>query len=295
MSLKKTIQFLAYASGVAGAHAGSKEGPLVLQQSAYFNQLKNELDFEWQATLQPEQNASPSKLTTVAALCTELAKQTQQCTQQNKLFAVFGGDHTSGIGTWSGVAHAKRAEGPIGLIWIDAHMDSHTPETSQTGNLHGMPVASLLGHGVAALTQILDREPKIDPSRLCLIGIRSYESGEEDLLKRLNVNIFYMEEVKQRGLAAVVADAKKIVTRGTSGYGLSIDVDGLDPTDAPGTGVPEPDGIFAKDILPVLRQFADDPALIGFEIVEFDPSRDKAQKTEKIVTDLVKAIVLGKS
>lgn len=290
----KTLQLFAYASGIAAAQEGSAKGPLLLQQSDYFSRLKQDgVNYQWQATIQTQKKTATSKREVVADVCTQLAEKIAPTVQQKLPFAVFGGDHTCAIGTWSGVAFARRNQGPLGLIWIDAHMDSHTPQSSISGNIHGMPVASLLGYGDPSLTGILDNLPKIKPENLCLIGVRSFEDAEAELLKRLNVRVFFMSEVKQRGLDAVLQEAIEIVSQRTSGFGVSIDIDSIDPSDAPATGAVEPDGLRAKELCNALRMLANNPDLLGFEIVEFDPSHDIENKTEKLIPELVKAIILG--
>jgi arginase len=202
---------------------------------------------------------------------------------ENKKFCVLGGDHSCAIGTWSGVHEAISAKGDLGLIWVDAHMDSHTPETSPSGRVHGMPLAVLLGHGDTSLTSILNSSPKIKPENLCLIGIRSYEPGEAALLEKLKIRIYFMEEVRQRGFVAVLQEAVAHVKQHTHAYGLTIDLDSLDPHEAPGVDVPEENGIHVAELYQGLQSIIQDPQLIATEITEFDPTHDQEQKTEKII------------
>ncbi|HSW93843.1 MAG TPA: arginase [Gammaproteobacteria bacterium] len=287
---KKSIYMLGYASALGGANSGSAKGPVVIQESPCCSSLTDKgIQLAWEKIVQPTASYD-SVLSEVTRLCGELAESTAQLTIEKKPFVVLAGDHTSAIGTWSGVAFGKRKEGGIGLIWIDAHLDSHTPDTSPTGNLHGMPVACLLGHGEKSLTGLLDHSPKVRPENMCIIGARSYEKGEYDLLTALNVKIFSMDEVKSRGMTAILAEAIGIVTRNTVGYGMSIDIDSMDPHDAPGTGVAEPNGIAADDLCAALVGLAKDPRFSGLEIAEFDPSRDIKHKTEKLVIKLISAI-----
>src|SRR5665213_879539 len=166
--------------------------------------------------------------------------------QQHKFVSVVGGDHSCAIGTWSGVYDAMHHLGDIGLIWIDAHMDSHTPETTPTNHIHGMPLACLLGYGYPTLTGVLHAAPKFKPENVCLIGVRSYEKGEAALLKHLNVRVFFMEEVQERGFEVVLAEAVQHVNQHTIGYGITLDIDAVDPLEAPGVDVPEPEGIHVK-------------------------------------------------
>lgn len=287
---RKKVYLIGYASGIAGAHPESGEGPLVLQKSPYFSHLQ----FQpcWYALVASEPQTL-SKLEWVVQQTQKLAKLTENLVKNKKFFITVGGDHTCAIGTWSGVESAMSQQGPVGLIWIDAHMDSHTPQTTHTGNFHGMPLACLLGFGDKQLTHLLNPVAKIKPEHLCLIGVRSYEAEEAELLKRLNVRVFFMEEVQRRGMAAVMQDALHIVTQHTAGFGVSLDIDSIDPNDAPGTGVPAPAGIPANDLCQALSILSQDKRLIGAEITEFDPHQDKDHMTEKLILRLMTAITMG--
>jgi arginase len=286
---KHIINTIGYASGIAANNPGCRMGPLHMQESSLLGQ--SGLDLQWQAILHPQQSESGLKaLPAIADISTQLANQTAQLTRDTHKFLLIGGDHSSAIGSWSGVHHVLKSQGDLGLIWIDAHMDSHTPQTTQSGNIHGMPLAALLGYGAPELCHILDQETKLLPKNVCLIGVRSYESGEAELLKKLGIRIFYMDEIKQKGMAAVMQAAISIVSQNTAGFGLSIDLDAIDPRDAPGVGAPEADGIRAKEFCQSLMQLREDPRLIGVEIVEFNPTLDQQQKTEQLICDSIKAI-----
>lgn len=293
---RSTVYLLGYASGVGGADPRSGEGPLVLQKSPYFSLCKEQgLNLQWLPMVAPPPAMTEmAKLDIIEEQCRALANSIVQLVQDKKFFTVFGGDHSCAIGTWSGAAQAMRSQGSIGLIWIDAHMDSHVPETSPTGNIHGMPVASLLGFGNKRLINLLGIFPKLKPENISLIGVRSYEPGEAELLKRLNVRVFFMEEVHQRGLHVIMQEAIQIAKKGTVNFGVSIDIDSIDPQDAPGTGVAEPNGISAASLNTALKILADHPQLMGIEIAEFDPHRDKNHITEKLIPRLINAIILGK-
>lgn len=284
---------LGYASAVGGVSPACGQGPLVLQQSKELEQLlghlsKAGIDFKWEGLILPQPFSPETLAAEVRRLCQILAVTTAEFTRKKEFFIVTGGDHTSAMGTWSGVRAAL--SGSLGLIWVDAHMDSHTPETSESGRFHGMPLAALLGYGDSRFTQILAPEPKINPSQVCLIGVRSYEAGEAQLLKKLGVRIYFMDEVKQRGLAVIFNEALERVNRGTAGYGLSLDLDGLDPREAPGVDVPEPDGLGLKELCEALKSLSGDPRLQGMEVVEFNPNKDIQQRTERAIVELIQAI-----
>jgi arginase len=294
---RKKLNLFSYASGIAGSDPGSGDGPLVLKKSPFFSLDKEAgVELVWHTIDAKNQNITQNltKLKLVEQQCNILANSVANVVQKKQFFTVFGGDHTCAIGTWSGAADAIRSEGQLGLIWIDAHMDSHTPETSTSGNIHGMPLACLLGYGSSVLVNLRYAAVKIKPENLCLIGIRSFERGEADLLKKLNVRVFFMEEVKQRGMKAVMQMALEIVKKNTIGFGVSIDIDSIDPKEAPGTGVAEPDGIPAEELRDALTLLVDEKCLIGTEIAEFDPHRDQNHMTEKLIPRLINAIILGR-
>jgi arginase len=202
-------------------------------------------------------------------------------------FAVLGGDHSCAVGTWSGAANALRGEGPLGLIWVDAHMDSHTPETSPTGNYHGMPLACLLGYGDSSLTSIAHAPPALQPRHVAIVGARSYEPEEAALLRRLGVRVYFMDEVEERGLAAVMDDAGRIAFDGTAGAGITIDLDALDPEEVAAVGTPEPGGIAVSDLCRAVARFAANPRAVGCEIAEFNPTLPGAVKTADIIEELL--------
>src|SRR5690242_3418600 len=166
-----------------------------------------------------------------------LADEVARAMAARRLPLVLGGDHAIAMGTWGGVARALSYE-PFGLIWLDAHLDAHTVETTPSMNPHGMSAAALLGHGYELFLAFCGGA--LRPEHLCYIGVRSYESEEMALLRRLGVRIILMEEVKRRGMAWALAEALAIATRGTQGFGLTIDLDGFDPEDAPGIGLKVP-------------------------------------------------------
>lgn len=292
MAVKPVIHCIGYASGIAAADPTCCMGPLILQP--LFTDTMGEAlpEFVWDDILYPPPSGrGDDALPAVTQISEQLAELTAGHVSVHEPFLVFGGDHTSAIGAWSGAAHALLAQGGrLGLIWIDAHMDSHTPETTITHNLHGMPLADLLGAGNPSLTHLLDATPKLWPENVCLIGVRDYEPAELEFLQSRGVKIFYMEEVKQRGIETVFQEAILLVTQGTLAYGISLDLDGIDPADAPATGLPVCDGISGAELCQSFRMLHNDKRLLGLEITEFHPTLDQDHKTEKLILDLVAAV-----
>lgn len=154
-----------------------------------------------------------------------------------------------------------------------------------------MPVASLLGYGDAALTKILDNKPKLKPENICIVGARSFEHHEERLLQSLGVRIYYIPEIRKRTIDVITQEALEICSKNTVGVGISIDLDGLDPSDAPAVGTPVEDGIFAEKIIRALRRVAAHENLLGIEIAEFNPHLDEEQKTVRVIEDCLKALI----
>ena len=291
--MKTSLSLIAYASGIAANDVGCAEGPLQLKNNSLEQKLsKHHLPNHWQAILEPRSGDKSDSLQRVVELNTELAAITYDLIHQHKPFAVLGGDHSCAIGTWSGVAAAlaQQQETGLGLIWIDAHMDSHTFETTATGNIHGMPLAALLGYGDTSFTHISIPRSKIDPKQLVLIGTRSFEAAEEKLLQRLGVCIYNMEALEKRGLDTVFAEAIAYVKEKSLGFGVSLDLDAIDPFDAPGVGVPEVGGISGDNLCQVLKQLRHESALLGVEVLEYNPYHDKNQKTERLIQEILLSI-----
>lgn len=289
--MKSALHLIGYAYGEAAGDPGCIDGPDAFKESTWFKKLtQDHPSIFWDTTFRETPTNFPDKYLATEAICKNLAIKTEQLTKNKEPFLVMGGDHSSAIGTWSGVKQALASRAHLGLIWIDAHMDSHTPETSPSGNIHGMPLAALLGYGNPALTQLMDPSAKLLPEHVCLIGIRSFESGEADLLKNLSVRIFFMDEVKQRGLAAVFAEALSIVQKNTTAFGVSIDLDGIDPHEAPAVGTAAAGGLSAAALCEALATISDKEKFLGAEIVEFNPHHDNNHLTEEVIYQLICAI-----
>jgi arginase len=288
----KGVNLFGYASGIGAADKRCSDGPLVLSQSPYIEFLLNqELPLKWRDIFIHKNEKFQSTIEAVISHNKNLATAIAEVVTNKEFFIALGGDHSSAIGTWNGVHAGLKGQGPFGLIWIDAHMDSHTLETSPSGNIHGMPLACLLGYGVQSLVNLMSNETILQPQHICLIGVRSYEPEEAELLRKLNVKIYFIEEVLSRGLDVVLAEALNIVNNGTIGYGLSLDIDSIDPNDAPGTGFRVAGGINARELCQALARVADDKRLLGVEIAEFNPSNDEEKRTEKLISHLLSAIL----
>ncbi len=284
----KTVRIIGAASGWGARDRRCQAGPDSLRYHyGLVPRLRQQgIPISWENTVRPPVD-SDSVVTAVQFFCAELSQVTSRVVTRGELFAVLGGDHSCAIGTWSGVAQVRREAGPIGLIWIDAHMDAHLPETSPSGALHGMPVACLLGLGAPQLTTIADYSPKLLPAHVALIGVRSFEREEHQLLRQLGVKIFFMDEVRCRGFGSVFQEALERVQDGTMGFGMSIDLDAIDPEDAPAVGSPVPRGIVKEEFVAFLRQFSSDSRFLGLEIAEYNPALDETQLTATLICELL--------
>jgi arginase len=221
-----------------------------------------------------------------------LVEQSFNAITYNYFPVILGGDHSIAIGSWSGIISALNAQKDFGLIWFDAHLDAHTYETSHSKAFHGMPVARLLGFGEEELVKLHNFKPKLNPKHLVYIGARSFEPEEHEFLKQLGVKIFYMSEIKKLGINQVFKEALEIVTKAKKGFGLSIDLDGFDPMDAPGTGSTVSDGIFFSDFIKHFNLISKHSNLKALEIVEFNPELDIEDKTTKLIIALLENLIL---
>src|SRR5437762_9760679 len=276
--LTRPAVLIGAALGLGASDPRCSRGPHQLLAGGLLAHLSAQgADVLWRVTLQPQLRRARSRDGAIVYFGARLASDVNAVVGAGEFPFVLGGDHSCAIGTWSGAAKALSARGPLGLVWIDAHMDSHTPSTSPSGMRHGMPLAALLGHGADPELARGSQGP-LAPQHLCLVGVRSYESEEAALLAELGVKIFPMTEIEERGIDAVRDDAVRIVSTGTAGYGISIDLDAPEPSDAPGVGTPVEGGIPAGGLIAALRNFSADHSLLALEVVEYNPCLDRGRK-----------------
>lgn len=292
----KKISLIGAASGWGAGFRQTEAGPPALRAGGLGRALRGAgVPAEWAAMIEPARlwrahpDASRAEIfALVAQHNAALADAVEAAMARRRLPVVIGGDHAIAMGTWGGVARGL-AKQPLGLLWFDAHLDAHTSATTPSMNPHGMSAAVLLGHGDKEFLEIGGHA--LRPEHLCYIGARSFETGEAELLERLGVRIFFMDEVRKRGLGPIVDEALKIVTKGTAGYGVTIDLDGFDPVDAPGVGLKEPGGLRRSEMLEALSSLNGDPLLRAIEIVEYIPAFDEAKRTAHLVRDLLLALL----
>jgi arginase len=215
--------------------------------------------------------------------------------REHDLPVILGGDHSVAMATLSGVSsHFHKKNEEIGLIWFDAHGDINTPETSHSGNLHGMPLAVLFGRGSDQLVNLCGFSPKLNPKFCAHVGTRDLDLGEKRMIRELGLRCFTMNEIDRRGMGACMEDAIAIASQAKSGFAVTFDVDVLDPMDAPGSGTLVRGGISYREAHLALELIAGTGKLRSFEIVEVNPTLDTNNRTSELAVELTLS-ALGKT
>lgn len=241
---------------------------------------------------QPEEQHYGEKnakyLDAISETCKGLAEITRKTLDEDLVPLVLGGDHSIAVGTTAGAAaHFQKKSKRIGLIWLDAHGDMNTPESSPSGNVHGMPLASIMGYGPSELTELAGIKPTVEPRSIVLVGIRDLDAKERRLVKESGVHVFTMRDIDERGMREVMSDALRFATDDTAGVAVSLDMDFVDPTDAPGVGTPVRGGVTYREAHLALEMIADSRAMISFELVEINPVIDLHNTTAMLGVELV--------
>ena len=230
----------------------------------------------------------------IATCAAEVADRVLFALEHDRFPLVLGGDHAQAIGTVAGLGRwYKKRGGRIGVVWVDAHTDMNTPGTSPSGNIHGMPLAVLLGHGHPSLLDICGGEPVLHPKDVAIVGARDVDHTETPLVRELGVRVYTMSELDARGTAMCLREAFDLSQQGTAGVHLSFDLDGVDPSDAPGVGTPVPGGLTLRESLLACEMADKTGKLLGMEMVELNPTLDIQNKTGRLAVWLI-ATALGK-
>jgi len=234
-----------------------------------------------------EGDARAKYLKEITATCTKHAELVLKTLEAGKVPLSLGGDHSMAAGTVSGVAEFYRRQNQrIGLIWIDAHTDINTPESSPSGNVHGMPLAALLGLWPSELANIYGFSPKVNPENCVLVGVRDIDSVEKENVRRAGIGVFTMRDIDERGMRSVMEEALRMAGNGTAGYHISLDMDWVDPEDAPGVGTPVRGGATYREAHLAMEIIADDGRMLSFEIVEVNPVIDEHNRTADLAVEL---------
>jgi len=241
-----------------------------------------------QAEVAPEGHPNAKYLPQIAATCQRLALMVAETIAGGGVPVVLGGDHSVAVGTVSGISHYFRErEQTIGLIWLDAHADMNTPESSPSGNVHGMPLACIVGRGPVELTDLFGYRPKVAPKNVVIVGLRDVDQTEKPNVLGYGVHAFTMREIDERGMRSVMDEAIRLASDGTAGFHLSLDMDFLDPKDAPGVGTPVRGGVTYREAHLAMEMIGDSQRMVSMEVVEVNPVIDEVNRTADLAVELV--------
>lgn len=228
------------------------------------------------------------RMRAITAVCAEIADRTAAAVRQGICPLVLGGDHSLAAGSVAGSARAMAERGhQMGLVWLDAHADINTPASSLSGNVHGMPVAHLLGLGDPALSQLAGASAAVKPEHLAYVGLRDLDDAEKRTIRELGIRAFTMREIDERGLRAVMDDAMTIATTGTGGVHISCDADWVDPQEAPGVGTPVRGGATLREAHLAMEIIHDANVMVAMDLVEINPILDHRNATAELAAELI--------
>jgi len=300
---KKTVRIIGVPMDLGASRRGTDMGPSALRIAGLGAAIRDigytlerEADIVVQAMETHSIEDSEARFKPqILSVCTELAGRVREIMDAAEFPLIIGGDHSIAMGTVAGAAAHFRERGEeMGLIWFDAHGDMNIPGVSLSGNIHGMPLAHLLGRGDPDLAGILGFSPKLNPEKVVLIGIRDIDAGEKKIIHESGIHVFTMRDIDELGMAQVAHQAMEIVTNGTGGFHVSFDVDGCDPSVIPGSGTLVPGGVRFREAHLLLEYCADTGQMTSMEVVELNPFLDQgnvsAERTLQLITS-----ALGKS
>jgi arginase len=224
----------------------------------------------------------------IAETCADVAAAAEKALSEGFLPLVLGGDHSIAAGVAAGVAnHFRKEKKQIGYLWLDAHGDMNTPESSPSGNVHGMPLAVIMGYGAPELVDLLGFKPKAEPGNIVIVGARDLDAQERKIVKKSGVHVFTMRDIDERGMREVMSDALKHAMDDTAGIAVSLDMDFVDPADAPGVGTPVRGGVTYREAHLAMEMIADTESMVSLEVVEINPILDEHNRTALLGVELV--------
>ena len=224
----------------------------------------------------------------IAETCGDIAAATEKSLAEGFLPLLLGGDHSIAVGVAAGVANFFRKDKKqIGYLWLDAHGDMNTPESSPSGNVHGMPLAAIMGYGASELVDLLGFKPKAEPGNIVIVGARDLDAQERKIVKKSGIHVFTMRDIDERGMREVMSDALKYAMDDTAGIAVSLDMDFVDPADAPGVGTPVRGGVTYREAHLAMEMIADTESMVSLEVVEINPILDEHNRTALLGVELV--------
>ena len=301
--IDKKVAMLGVPMDLGGGRRGVDMGPSgirIANLEARVRELGVEFEDRGNVAVDQPESLAPTDpkarfLSEIAGSCEELRDRVGAALEEECFPLVVGGDHSIACGTVAGMSRHYRARGEkIGLIWFDAHADMNTPETTPSGNIHGMPLAACLGLGPGALVDLAATVPMVAPSNAVLVGVRSVDEEERRLVKEIGLKVFTMREIDMLGIHEVMKRAIAIASAGTAGFHLSFDLDGTDPSVAPGVGTPVSGGTTLRESHLVMEHVAASGKLIGLEMTEINPILDDGNQTARAAVELILS-ALGKT
>jgi arginase len=301
--IQKSLSILGVPLGYGASMAGVDMGPGALRVARLTQRIARlgytvhdlgDMRLERPQAL-PESSEKLKYVREISNACEQLARDVEEILTAGELPLILGGDHSIAIGSFGGAAsYFKKQNQTLGLIWFDAHADMNTPETTLSGNIHGMPLAALFGYGAPELVNVAGFAPKLDP-RLCAhVGARDVDLGEREFIAKLGVRFFTMREIDERGMRACMDDAIAIASGGTAGYAVTFDVDVLDPGDAPGSGTLVRGGLTYREAHLGMEKIAEAGGMRFLEMVEINTALDVNNKTAELGVELILS-ALGKT
>jgi arginase len=294
--MAQKIRIIGVPMDLGASRRGVDMGPSALRVAglqARIKQLGHQVeDIGNISVKQPEEMSYGEKrakyLGEIAEACKDLGEAVEKSLVEGFLPLVLGGDHSIAVGAVSGVAtHFRKEKKEVGYIWLDAHGDMNTPESSPSGNVHGMPLASVMGYGPPELTELMGFKPKVEPQNIVLVGVRDLDSQEKKLVKKSGVHVFTMRDIDERGMREVMSNALKYAMDDTGGIAVSLDMDFVDPSDAPGVGTPVRGGVTYREAHLAMEMIADSETMVSLEIVEINPVIDEHNRTALLGVELV--------
>ncbi|MGE6377022.1 arginase [Peribacillus muralis] len=295
--MKKEISIIGVPMDLGQTRRGVDMGPSAIRYAGLSERLENigytvrdegDIRVEIQERAHSDSDTNLKNLQDVAEGNEKLGQKVAEVIQSNRFPLVLGGDHSIAIGTLAGLA--KHSEN-LGVIWYDAHGDLNTAETSPSGNIHGMSLAVSLGLGHPALTNIGGYSPKVKPENIVIIGARSLDQGEKELIREKGIKVYTMHEIDRMGMTRVMEESIAYLKERTDHVHLSLDLDGLDPDDAPGVGTPVMGGISYRESHLAMEMLAEATIITSAEFVEINPILDEHNKTAEVAVALIGSLL----
>ena len=301
--MKRTISLLGFPMDLGADRRGVDMGPSAIRIADISGRLTalgysiiDEGDIQVKTQeVQTIKDPTLKYLPEIRRACERLAKSVKTILDRDRFPLILGGDHSMSIGSLAGIAaHCREHDKRLGVVWIDAHADMNTPESTPSGNIHGMPLSVSLGYGTPQLTNIMGFTPKINPANVALVGIRSVDPGERTLIRSCKVQAYTMPDLDKKGMYAVMKNVLQYMKEHVDHLHVSFDLDSVDPTLVKGVGTPVPGGLSYREIHLAMEMIAESGLLRSLEVAEVNPILDDKNSSAVFACDVV-ASTMGKN